>query len=209
MTDAQELTNSITLSQPTKESYYLWNTCRAVTLCDQLYTNYPSTIEFWVPAGRYQVKSLVEKCLICKKVSGFPYRAPTDRSQASPHLRSRRRSQQILRAGIQQEMKIFRRRYPRNGFNEQPLLKQLEHVVVLWIGTKNCNRALKYLHAPEGYLNLIDIILLFFARLRAGFIKLNIYEVTQTLLCQAQTGSTLCNNMQHCWTKLIAFLYGI
>jgi transposase InsO family protein len=56
----------------------------------QLHAGVSSTLtalrqRFWVPAGRYHVKRVVNKCVTCKKVSGFPFQAP-----ASPPLTSLR-----------------------------------------------------------------------------------------------------------------------
>ena len=47
----------------------------------QLHAGVSSTLtalrqRFWIPAGRYQVKKVVNKCVTCKKVSGFPFQPP-------------------------------------------------------------------------------------------------------------------------------------
>ena len=49
--------------------------------CPPVHAGVSSTLtalrqRFWIPAGRYQVKKVVNKCVTCKKVSGFPFQAP-------------------------------------------------------------------------------------------------------------------------------------
>ena len=47
----------------------------------QLHSDINSTLtalrqRFWFPTGRYQVKKIADKCVVCKKVNDFTYRAP-------------------------------------------------------------------------------------------------------------------------------------